>query len=156
MRAPVATSVAVWAVALHLIAVGLMGPFTGLWPPRMEDLTYRVLLETQFLSGMGQLVAVALLLLGFAIWFRSRPAAVGVVALGAVVPALIGMVFVTLGLDYLQMRSMVRPEATGRWDLSVVIPALLGILTAVVLLVMAITANRLRRRELSGRRGSRR
>src|SRR3972149_2232105 len=95
-----------------------MGPFTGLWPPRMEDLTYRVLLETQFLSGMGQLVAVALLLLGFAIWFRSRPAAVGVVALGAVVPALIGMVFVTLGLDYLQMRSMVRPEATGRWDLS--------------------------------------
>jgi hypothetical protein len=131
----------VWGMVLlaaHVGAVGLLDPLKNIWPPRQNDLLWRIVLGAQFLNGVGLLLAGMgiLAVVGFA--RRSRALLITLAILATVAAVGIGALSGSTALDYLQIRGGVVRERVAEWDRNVFFPILTGGLSLVVLAFMVI------------------
>lgn len=125
-------------LAAHLAAVGLLDPIRNIWPPRPNDLIWRIVLGAQFLNGVGLVLAGLgiLALVGFASRNMALLLTVAVVATVAAVG--IGALCGSTALDYFQIRGSVVKESLPEWDRNVLLPIVTGLL-AILMLVTLVT-----------------
>jgi len=131
----------VWGMVLlaaHLAAVGLLDPVRNIWPPRPNDLLWRIVLGAQLLNGAGLVLASLgiLALVGFV--RRSRALLITVAILATVAAVGIGALCGSTALDYFQIRGTVVKERVGEWDRNVLFPIVTGALSLVVLVYLVI------------------
>ena len=105
--------------SLQLLFSTIAGSVVNVWGPPASDLLFRIVVATQFLSGLGGLVlSVGLLVVAGALVPNRRGLiVVSAFSFGLIVVAI--LLVVSLGLDYLQFRSGIPPDSVGDWDLTI-------------------------------------
>lgn len=125
-------------LAAHLAAVGLLDPLRNIWPPRPNDLLWRIVLGAQFLNGVGLVLAALAILamVGFASRNRALLLTISIVATIAAVG--IGAICGSTALDYFQVRGGLVPERLAEWDRNVLLPIVTGAISLVVLTCLVV------------------
>ena len=130
--------VALVLVALHLMILLVPGAVQNIWPPRTNDVIWRIVFTTQLFNGLGLPLAGLVLLLLVGYLSRSRALVATVMALSGLVVVIAGALALLLLLDFLQIRPTVLPAARREWDLSTLVPVVSGGVVSVCLLVVAV------------------
>lgn len=125
-------------LAAHLAAVGLLDPLRNIWPPRPDDLLWRIVLGAQFLNGVGLVLAALGILALVGLASRNRALLLTVAVVATVAAVGIGAVCASTALDFIQIRGNLVPERVAEWDRNVLLPIVTGGISLAVLAFLVI------------------
>ena len=144
-----------YLVGLCLCLAPLIQTLGSLWPPRLDEATWRYGAVGIFLSSVGAAPLGLLIILAVALALGHRVVVQAVGVLGIVLTLLVLMVCGAFALDVLQVRSIVRPDVRGGFDLTAAKAVFMGLLVMLTSVLISIAAFRNVMGEPSRRRGRR-
>lgn len=156
MSSPVRVGGLAAAAAVTFCVVMMVGTAaaasTNIWPPKPDDLLWRIVLLSQGINGLGNTVTgLGIVMLVGMVAHRPLLLLVGGVTATAMSLGVLGVVLL-LALDYLQFRGNLLADAVPQWDVSILGSFVLAGCAGIVLWVLGWAGVRAGRAGLRHRR----